>query len=170
MTHYMIAQLNDGRYGENRILSPQGIDKLHTPAISMMGDKYYGMGWIVGSVDGISAVYHNGDAGRNHSMVILMPDSDSGIVLLANASGFEQAQQVDEIGRGIFFMLNGKTASPVSLPFIIRLQYWSILLVPLLQVLGIVLVWRKRQRMKAWGVLLTVILNLAVVSSYFDFP
>ncbi|KAA3659103.1 MAG: class A beta-lactamase-related serine hydrolase [Chloroflexi bacterium] len=163
MTHYMIAQLNDGRYGENRILSPQGTDELHDPAIPMMGDKHYGMGWIVDSVDGVSAVYHNGDAGRNHAVVILMPDSDSGIVLLANASGFEQVQQVDAIGSGIFSMLNGKTAPPVSLPFIIRLQYWATLLVPLLQVLGMVLVWRKRQRMKAGGVLLTAILNLAVV-------
>jgi len=163
MTHYMIAQLNDGRYGENHILSPRGTDELHDPAIQMVGDKYYGMGWIASSVDGISAVYHNGDAGRNHSVVILMPDSDSGIALLANASGFEQVQQVDDIGSGIFYMLNGKTAPPVSLPFTIRLQYWSTLLVPLLQVLGIVLVWRKRQRMKAWGILLTVILNLVIV-------
>jgi len=40
--------------------------------------------------------------------------------------------------------------------------YWSILFVPLLQVLGIVFVWRKRRRMKVWGVVLTVILNLTI--------
>ena len=35
----------------------------------------------------------------------------------------------------------------------------------MLQILGIAFVWRKRQRMKVWGVVLTVILNLAVALS-----
>jgi hypothetical protein len=38
------------------------------------------------------------------------------------------------------------------------------MLTPLLQILGAVLVWRKRQHIKVWGVLLTVLLNLAVVT------
>jgi len=33
MTHYAVAQLNDGRYGDTSILSPQGIAELHSPAI-----------------------------------------------------------------------------------------------------------------------------------------
>jgi hypothetical protein len=92
-----------------------------------------------------------------------MPDRGSAIVMLANASGFEQMQQVDDLGVGVFFMLNGKPAAPVSVPFLTRFLYWATLLTPVLQILGILLVWRRRQRMRVWGVLLTVILNLAVV-------
>jgi CubicO group peptidase (beta-lactamase class C family) len=164
MTHYAIAQLNDGRYGATSILSPEGIAELHAPAIpENEGDKYYAMGWNVSTVDGIPLVFHPGDAGRNHSIVMLMPDRSSGFVLLANASGFEQIAQVDDIAVGLFLMLNGKPAAPVSLPFGQSFLYWSVLLIPLLQILAIVLGWRNRKRRGIWLVLLTVILNLAVV-------
>jgi len=165
LSHYAIAQLNDGRYGDTPILSSQGIAQLHAPAIAISGDKRYAMGWNVNTVDGIPLVFHPGDAGRNHSILFLMPDRGVGFVLLANASGFEQADQVDQIAASVFFMLNGKPSTPVSLPFMMGFLHWSILLAPLLQIIGIVFVWRKRQRMKSWGVLLTVVLNLAVVFS-----
>ena len=32
MAHYLVAQLNGGRYGNTQLLSAQGIDALHTPA------------------------------------------------------------------------------------------------------------------------------------------
>ena len=53
---------------------------------------------------------------------------------------------------------------PISPPIGTRFQYWALLLTPFLPILGIVLVWRKRQRIKGWGVLLATILSLAVVS------
>jgi hypothetical protein len=166
LSHYAIAQLNDGRYGNISILSPQGIADLHAPIIPVNGGvQHYGMGWRVSTVDGIPLVFHSGDAGRNHAIVFLMPDQGLGFVLLANASGFEQADQVDQIAVSLFFMLNGKPPIPVSLPFMMSFLHWSILLTPFLQILGIVFVWRKRQRMKNWGVVLTVVLNLAVVFS-----
>ncbi len=165
LSHYAIAQLNGGRYGDTSILSPQGIAELHAPAIAISGDKHYAMGWNASTADGIPLVFHPGDDGRMHSIVMLMPDRGSGFVLLANASGFVQMDQFDPIAVNLFFMLNGKPPAPISLPFMMSFVYWSILLTPVLQVLGIVLVWRKRQGIKGWGVLLTVILNLAVVFS-----
>jgi CubicO group peptidase (beta-lactamase class C family) len=163
MAHYAIAHLDDGRYGDTSILSPQGMAELHTPAVSQGGDRYYAMGWEVGTLDGVSAIWHTGDDSRIHSVIILMPDRGSGVILLANATGFEQQSQVDDTAVGVFLVLNGKAAARVSLPIGRRLQYWALLLAPLLQILGILLVWRNRQRIKGWGVLLTVILNLAVV-------
>ena len=38
MTHYAIAHLNEGRYGDTAILSPQGIAELHAPAI-LIGER-----------------------------------------------------------------------------------------------------------------------------------
>jgi CubicO group peptidase (beta-lactamase class C family) len=163
MTHYAIAHLDDGRYGDTSILSPQGMAELHTPAISQAGDKYYAMGWEVGTLDGVSAIWHTGDDSRIHSVIILMPDRGSGVILLANATGFEQQSQVDDTAVGVFRVLNGKAAARVSLPIGRRLQYWALLLTPLLQILGILVVWWNRQRIKGWGGVLAVILNLAVV-------
>ncbi len=169
LSRYMIVHLNKGQYGDKSIISPQGMAELHAPAISKGGGQYYAMGWNVGTVEGISYLVHAGDAGRNHAIVILMPDRNSGLVLLANASGFVQSEQVNDMGREVFNMLTGKPAAPVTLPLSFRLQYWGLLLTPLLQILGIAFVWRKRQHINAFGLLLTVILNLAVVFSLFEF-
>lgn len=164
ITHYAIAQLNDGRYGTASILSPQGIAALHAPApTAKWQENYSALGWNVATWDGIPTVWHNGDTGRAHSMAILMPDRGSAVVLLSNASGFVQITQVDQIAKGVVNLLNGKPPSPVSLPFLLQLTYWTILLTPLLQILGIVLVWRSRKRAGIRRVVLTVIANLGVV-------
>jgi len=33
MTHFAIAQMNEGRYGDTSVLSPQGIAEMHAPAV-----------------------------------------------------------------------------------------------------------------------------------------
>lgn len=169
LSRYAIAHLNEGRYQDISIVSPQGMAELHAPAISEGGEQYYAMGWHVGKVDGISYLIHAGDAGRNHTTVILMPDRNSGLILLANASGFVQSEQVNDMGRELFYMLTGKPTVAVTLPLSLQLQYWGLLLTPLLQILGIAFVWRKRQHINALGFLLTIIMNLAVVFSLFEF-
>jgi len=46
MTHYLIAQLNAGRYADTSVLSPEGVAAMHRPAVKE-GDRdiFYGMGW-----------------------------------------------------------------------------------------------------------------------------
>ena len=165
LAHYAIAQLHGGRFGNVSLLSPQGIAELHAPSIpTNEGSNHYAMGWGVSTVDGMPIVFHSGDTGHFRSMILLMPERDSGFVLLVDASGYEQMSQIEAVAVGLFSMLNGKPAAPVSsLPFGPRFFYWAIPLTPLLQIFGIVLVWRKRQSMNGWGVLLIVILNLVVV-------
>jgi len=143
LTHYAIAHLNDGRYGDASLLSPQGMAELHAPAIPVVGDWHYAMGWFVSTWDGIPAVWHDGNDGVFHSIVMLMPERGSGFVLLANAFGFEQATQVDEIAKGVVSLLNGKTPVAVALPSSNRFLYWTVLLMPLLQIVGIAYSWRQ---------------------------
>jgi CubicO group peptidase (beta-lactamase class C family) len=157
MTHYVIAQLSDGRYGGLSILSPQGIAEMHAPAISTGGDEHYALGWGVGTADGIPIIQHAGDTGHFHSIVVLMPGRDSGFVLLANASGFEQIGQVDGIAVGVFNLLNDKPPAPVSVPINVRFLYWAVLLTPLLMIIGIAYSWR-RWRDKGVGYILLMVL------------
>ena len=158
MSHYAIAQLNDGRYDKSSILSPQGITELHAPAIPTRGNQHYALGWNTSPLDGMPIVWHNGDTGRNHSIVMLMPERGSGFVLLANASGFEQLDQVDNVAIGVLNMLNGKPSTPVSLPFPSRFLYWTILLTPLLMIMGIAFSWRHRQIKGVGHIIMTVVL------------
>ena len=167
MTHFAIAQMNDGLYSDTSILSPQGIAEMHAPAVPEVGGSYWGIGWDVGEFEGMPAIGRVGDTGHFHAMIALLPEKGLGVILFANASGFEQSksQVVDRIALGVFSMLNDKPADPVSVPFMMHFLYWSILLIPVLQILGIAFVWRKRAQMKIWGVVLTVALNLAIAIS-----
>jgi hypothetical protein len=63
---------------------------------------------------------------------------------LANVSGYEQLTQVDQIAVGILSQLTGRPPAPVSPPsFGPRFLYWAIAVKPLLQILGILIVWRR---------------------------
>jgi CubicO group peptidase (beta-lactamase class C family) len=64
MAHYLIANLNGGRYDGAQILSEAGIDELHRPAAEInemglsLGD--YGMGWISQEIGESRIVSHSG--------------------------------------------------------------------------------------------------------------
>jgi hypothetical protein len=76
--------------------------------------------------------------------------------------------QADQIAVGVLSLLTGKPPAPVApLGFGRRFLYWAIVVTPFLQILGILLAWRLRRRIKPWGVILAVILNLGVVSLLF---
>jgi len=165
MSHYTIAQLNEGEYDGVTILSPQGIEELHAPAIASGSDgNHYAMGWNAGTVDGMPAVWHGGDLGNFRAFIILMPERESGFVLLTNATGYEQMSKIEQVAVGVFRMLNGRPVVAISsLPFGPRFLYWAIPLTLVLQIFGIVLGWWNRQRIRGRGVLLTVILNLGAI-------
>lgn len=164
LSHYMIAQLNEGQFSGQYVLSPEGIAEMHAPAIPRgADDSYYAMGWHVGSVDGVPTVWHSGDDGRSHAIIILRPETNSGVVLLANASGFEQRSQVDDIALNVLSMLGGATPVAVSLPLLFRLLYWSVLLTPFLMILGIALVWRNGRRARPRQILFISGLYVTIV-------
>jgi len=171
MTHYLIAQLNNGRYRSASVLSPQGIAALHTPAAPMrMKGFRYAMGWAVGPVDGQLTVRHSGDTRYFHSAMMLQPDKGWGVVLLANASGFVQVRQVDEIALNVVRMLNGVSSpAPVSLPFMMRALYWTVLLMPLLLIAGIAYGlqhWLHGPALPPWQMIATVAVYVAIAGFF----
>src|SRR5919205_4472939 len=54
MSHYLIAQLNDGTYGKKHVVSPQGIATLHSAGAQMSPSSSYGMGWVIHNQDGLT--------------------------------------------------------------------------------------------------------------------
>ena len=157
MTRYAIAQLDEGRYGDTAVLSPQGIAELHAPAIRIGEGMHYAMGWAAGTVNGTPAVFHGGNDPGNQSMLTLLPESRSGVILLSNANGFVQSHQVEGITTNVAGMLTGKPPVPVSPPFHISFLYWTILLTPLLLILGIVYSLRYWRNKGTGHIFLTVI-------------
>lgn len=152
MSRYAVAQLNGGRYSNAAVLSAQGIAQLHHPAIAVgeihagLENTYYGMGWVIGPINGMPAIWHNGDTGRYHAMLIMAPERSTGIILLANASGLEHLVAVDDIAKGVLSLLNHQPPPASSLALLFRALYWAVLLTPLLLVIGIARGWQRWQR------------------------
>lgn len=179
ITHYLIAQLNEGRYGASAVLSATGMATLHRPAApAFTPESAYGLGWVIGPTNGVNTIWHNGDDTRNRAWVILTPDSRWGVVLLANATGFELAVGADEIAKGVLNLLLGQQPpAPSILRPIMQGVYWGVLLTPLLEIIGIgwgvrqLLRWRRRVvagelrwswLRLGWGVLGPILSNLLV--------
>jgi CubicO group peptidase (beta-lactamase class C family) len=118
MAHYLIAQLNDGRYGNASILSPAGIAEMQRGAVAVPDsggdDIRYGMGWFTGNRDGGAIVSHPGDTADFHADVLLMPESDWGIVMLMNANNRVAGEHLRAIAYGVASLLHGQQPAPVE--------------------------------------------------------
>ncbi len=91
MSHYLIAQMNEGRYGGAAVLSPTGIAALHAPAVPTTGLPFgpgtaYGMGWCIGPIEGVPAIWHDGLPFAYRSLMLIEPQNHWGAILLVNAS------------------------------------------------------------------------------------
>lgn len=152
MAHYMIAQMNGGRYANAQILSPEGIDEMHSPAVdaTTMGVALgeYGMGWFIEQTSQGVRWWHDGTAPDYFSYMALLPEQNRGMILLVNANQMMINFALVEIGAGVASMLAG--AQPASIPWaVIPWSLRAFLLIPAFQILGVfitlrtVIRWRK---------------------------
>ena len=145
MAHYLIAQLNGGRFEHTAVLSAAGIAALHAPAAVMFPGTSYGMGWANGPMNGVPTIWHNGSTGNFYSDMILVPQSQWGIVVLSNESGLPAllTGSVEAIAAGVMNRLVGHKPPPAGpgvgtiylildslLVLISALVLWSILRLP----------------------------------------
>lgn len=149
MSHYLVAQLNGGTYGSSQLLSPQGIDTLHTPGARISTLSSYGMGWLIQGEPDSTKISHSGDLSNFHSNMLLLPDQNIGIVILTNVGEFYNNALMNAPINGIAEILLGKdltatTTQPLSIiPQVVML---AVLLVPSLWMAGSYLSIRRWQR------------------------
>jgi CubicO group peptidase (beta-lactamase class C family) len=80
MAHYVIAQMNGGRYRDTSILSPGGIALMHTePA-----PNTYGLGWETARIGGHTLINHDGATGNFQASVFFDPETRVGVFVAAN--------------------------------------------------------------------------------------
>jgi hypothetical protein len=148
MTHYLIAQLNDGRYNEIALLSPQGMAAMHQPAVQE-GDseKFYGMGWEVRPMNDLSVVRHGGTSANYYADVVLDPAEGWGVVLLLNVNSLNlYGGRLQALTGGIMSLLYGQT--PPVLPAMHHPLLYPTLII-ILSITGLLLVWMVRMTL-AW--------------------
>jgi CubicO group peptidase (beta-lactamase class C family) len=125
--HYLIAQINQGHYGGTSILSPQGTEVLHAPAVAAAPQGYhkkpsgsYAMGWYVMEMNGVPVIAHDGDTPTFHADMIIIPSGNWGIALLVNTNTVLMGDDIRNLASGIAGLLNGKqpTPNPMNYPSI----------------------------------------------------
>ena len=122
MTHYLVAQMNGGRFGSATVLSPTGIATMHAPAVALIGGEgtgSYGMGWNNGTLAGIPAIWHDGAEPNVYTRLLIEPQTHWGVILLVNANSFILVDgagnsALTSLGAGVTRLLAGQApqASP----------------------------------------------------------
>jgi CubicO group peptidase (beta-lactamase class C family) len=102
LSHWVMMQLDNGRYNGNTIIPPAAIGQTRTPA-SILGNggtpfnrghfSLYGLGWFMEEYAGRKIVEHTGGVNGFVTSVTLVPEEKLGIIVLTNtdANGFYEA-------------------------------------------------------------------------------
>jgi CubicO group peptidase (beta-lactamase class C family) len=138
MSHYLIAQLNGGRYGDVQVLSAAGIAEMHRPAIATWKPATsYGMGWEIGPIAGIPTIWHEGSVPNYHSNIVLIPGSSSGFILLENIYSGPDEARLNQVAEGIAVLLSGKDPPPIVSIRNLKLAYGALFLILTVQLWGV---------------------------------
>jgi CubicO group peptidase (beta-lactamase class C family) len=85
VARFAMFHLKDHLADQQPILSDKQIDELHRPVIRSLGDRSYGIGWMIGrAFDGSTVVYHVGDQAGVVTVIMLLPSRDISCVVLTN--------------------------------------------------------------------------------------
>lgn len=101
MAHFMIAHLQDGRYGDNKILEPATARLMHSPAFQF--DKRLpalDLGFEELRVNGMRVISHGGSDLLFNTELYLVPDKQLGIFV--SCSGGDGGAAEEGLLRGIF--------------------------------------------------------------------
>ncbi|MDL2358531.1 MAG: serine hydrolase, partial [Pseudomonadota bacterium] len=92
MGHFMIAHLQDGRYGANRILGEATARQMHATALTILPPLHRMLlGFYETTVNGHRAISHAGDTQWFHSDLSLFLDDGLGLYISMNSTGSEGA-------------------------------------------------------------------------------
>ncbi|HSB66761.1 MAG TPA: serine hydrolase domain-containing protein [Anaerolineales bacterium] len=95
MANFIIAQLQSGRFENNKILKPETVALMHTQ--SFTNDKRldgFAHGFMEETKNGIRVLWHGGDIGNWHSILAIIPDKNLGFFIGYNSN--ESIQAVNE--------------------------------------------------------------------------
>jgi CubicO group peptidase (beta-lactamase class C family) len=154
LTHYLAAQLNDGLYQGNAILSSEGMKQLHTPGIQFGENAGYAMGWSVFSFPDMASATQDGSVptGLTHagewvgytSLLVFIPELETGIVLLMNKHDPARMPEIFSIGWSLSMLAVGlQPLEPQYADFIVK--NGRVLLAAVIVLLVISAVWAARK-------------------------
>jgi CubicO group peptidase (beta-lactamase class C family) len=95
MSHFMIAHLQNGRYGSAQILKPETAEKMHTTALTLLPQvNRMLLGFYEDNINGHRVIAHGGDTQWFHSDLHLFIDDGVGLLVSVNSVGKDGAAQM----------------------------------------------------------------------------
>jgi CubicO group peptidase (beta-lactamase class C family) len=85
VAHFLIVNLNDGRYGGAQVLSAASLAEMHRPAVPV-GDEIVAFDWFVYSSNGMTELRKGGDLASYKTNMALFLEDKWGFVVLINAN------------------------------------------------------------------------------------
>jgi len=86
MAQWLRLQLGRGEYEGRYLISEENLRKTWTSQIDITESVGYGMGWMIREWEGQPVIEHGGNVDGFSAQVAMLPESNLGFVLLANAS------------------------------------------------------------------------------------
>jgi len=92
LANFMIAHLQGGRFGDNRILAEATAQTMHTQLFTNDPQvNGFAHGFIEGTINGQRLIWHAGDTLYFHSALLLAPEQELGLVVSYNGVNGTQA-------------------------------------------------------------------------------
>ncbi len=86
MAKYMVVQLNTGATADGtQVVSEENLLVTRVPQVKISADVTYGLGWMIGTWQGLPLIEHGGNTLGFTSDFAFLPSADLGIIVLSNA-------------------------------------------------------------------------------------
>ncbi len=150
LSHYLIAHINNGYFGDAQILSSASIEEMqHSAAEQLVMGKpitSYGMGWFINEIDGVKIIAHGGNVPDFSAYMALIPEQNKGVVILANSDQWGLPFVLMEVGDGVAALLAGKQPPSIKLGFL----PWLMRALPLLPLFQVGRIYATLIRLRNW--------------------
>lgn len=153
LAHFLVAQLNAGRFGDRTLLSPLGIAAMQASGVAVgQSQATYRLGWRTTTLGGVPVIAHPGDHPNVHTLIFIEPASRRGAVLLINGQNMlAQFGAFEEIEAGIAQLLAGHEPPPITA---LRLPTLYLIIDVVLAILLALTLW-PLLRLRRWEARLT---------------
>jgi len=146
--HYLIAQLNEGRYQGVSVLSPAGIVDMHKPPVNTRDvTTSYGMGWEVQHFQNVQVLAHDGAVPGFTTVMFVVPEKNLAIAMVMNTYSPMLGFRVARVPGNILRMLLGQDTIQLNEILFRQIIYVLVMLIPLLHFLAVVMTVR---RVRSW--------------------
>lgn len=102
LANFALMHLNEGRFGDTRVLSPASVAQMHAPYANLYApgvESGYGLALYTGTYKGVRQVLHGGLLESYNCFLTLFPDRRVGVILQCN---YDDGSEIVDLVKSIY--------------------------------------------------------------------